>query len=73
MPGAEEGAREGEWMPKVRRIVWSALGWTLTAAAAVLLGAALWIRRTFGPISVDQLLLHLPGAGGEAPTAAEAQ
>ncbi len=38
---------------------------------AVLLGAASWIRRTFGPISVDQMLMHLPGAGGAETTGAE--
>lgn len=38
---------------------------------AVLIGAASWIRRTFGPITVDQLLMHMPGAGGEATTGAE--
>ncbi|MBK0417664.1 sulfatase-like hydrolase/transferase [Leucobacter sp. CSA1] len=44
--------------------VWAVLGWLLVALGAVLFGSALWIRQTFGPISVDQMLMHLPGAGG---------
>ena len=45
--------------------------WLLIFLGAVLLGAASWIRRTFGDISVDQMLLHLPGAGGAETTGAE--
>ncbi|MBL3687823.1 LTA synthase family protein [Leucobacter zeae] len=40
-------------------------GWILVLAGALLFGAALWVRRTFGPVSVDQLLTNLPGGGGE--------
>ena len=40
------------------------------AVGAALLGTALWTRQTFGVISVDQMLLNLPGAGGGEPTAA---
>lgn len=56
---------------RVRRIIWATLGWLLTAIGAVLLGAAVWISQTFGPISVDQMLMHLPGAGGGEVTGAE--
>ncbi|MBO1805564.1 sulfatase-like hydrolase/transferase [Leucobacter ruminantium] len=44
------------------RTVWAILGWTLVAVGAVLAGAALWIRRTFGAISVDQMLTNIAGA-----------
>ncbi|QIM15850.1 sulfatase-like hydrolase/transferase [Leucobacter insecticola] len=39
--------------------------WILVAAGAVLGGAGFWVERTFGKISVDQLLLNLSGGGGE--------
>lgn len=42
------------------------------SVGAILIAAASWIRRTFGPISVDQMLMHLPGAGGAETTGAEA-
>lgn len=42
--------------------------WLLLALGAVLVGAALWIRRTFGPISVDQMLMNMVGAGEGAPS-----
>lgn len=45
--------------------------WLVAGVGAVLMGAAVWIRRTFGDISVNQLLLHLPGAGGAEVTGAE--
>lgn len=38
--------------------------WLLILIGAVLLGAALWVQRTFGAISVDQLLMNLPGGEG---------
>lgn len=43
----------------------------LLVLGTLLLGAAVWVRRTFGKISVEQLLLHLPGAGGAEVTGAE--
>lgn len=54
----------------LRRVVVIA-AWLLAAVGAVLFAGALWVRRTFGKISVDQMLMHLPGAGGEGVTAAE--
>lgn len=58
-----------------RRSILRMLGWALialfVATGAVLLGSALWIRRTFGPISIDQMLMSLPGAGGAEVTGAE--
>ena len=38
--------------------------WLLILIGAVLLGAALWVQRTFGAISVDQMLMNLPGGEG---------
>lgn len=52
---------------RVLRAVWVVLGWTLVAVGAVLAGAALWIRRTFGAISVDQMLMHLNEGGTGTP------
>ncbi|RGE23201.1 LTA synthase family protein [Leucobacter sp. wl10] len=49
------------------RLLWGAaiVGfWALVLVGAVLAGIGLWVRRTFGPISVDQLLSNLPGGGG---------
>lgn len=57
-------------MPVARVAGVSAL-WLVAGVGAVLMGAAVWIRRTFGDISVNQLLLHLPGAGGAEVTGAE--
>lgn len=37
--------------------------WVLVAIGAVAAGASLWVRRTFGPISIDQMLMNLPGGG----------
>lgn len=54
------------------RVFGRVLLWLLVAAGAVLLGASLWIRRTFGPVSIDQMLMSLPGAGGAETTQAEA-
>lgn len=56
-----------------RRGLW-AIGitgfWLFVAVGSILIGAALWVRRTFGVISVDQLLSNIngggEGAGGDA-------
>lgn len=49
------------------------VSWLLIAIGAVLIGASLWIERTFGSISVDQMLMHLPGAGGAESTGSEGE
>ncbi|QIM19329.1 sulfatase-like hydrolase/transferase [Leucobacter coleopterorum] len=56
-----------------RRGLWAAgiVGfWMLVAAGAVFTGAGIWVRRTFGVISIDQLLSNIngggDGAGGDA-------
>ncbi|QZY51153.1 LTA synthase family protein [Leucobacter tenebrionis] len=38
--------------------------WLLVLTGAILIGAALWVLRTFGPLSVDQLLMNIPGGEG---------
>lgn len=39
------------------------LGWALIALGAVFTSASAWVRRTFGQISVDQLVLNVQGGG----------
>lgn len=56
----------------VLRVALISAAGVLLVLGTVLLGTALWVRRTFGKISVEQLLLHLPGAGGAEVTGAEA-
>ncbi|EYT54074.1 sulfatase [Leucobacter sp. UCD-THU] len=54
-------------MKRRPRLLWGAaiVGfWLLLLIGAVLVGAALWVTGTFGPISVDQLLMNLPGGEG---------
>lgn len=49
------------------RLLWGlaiAVFWTLMLIGAVLAGGGVWVRRTFGLISVDQLLMNLPGGEG---------
>lgn len=41
----------------------SALLWSLVYLGAILAGLGLWVRRMFGVVTVDQLLLNLEGAG----------
>lgn len=53
------------------RVLMTVFAWIVAAVGAVLVGAASWIRRTFGPISVDQMLMNLQGAEGVGGTAAE--
>lgn len=54
------------------RWVWAiALFWVLMALGAVLVGISLWVRRTFGVISIDQLISNLPGGGGEGAGGSE--
>ena len=51
-----------------RRRLWAvliSLFWVMVLLGAVALGISLWVRRTFGFISVDQLLTNMPGGGGE--------
>lgn len=62
---AEQGASSERTL---RRGVWAAAiagSWVLVCIGAVTIGAAQWVRRTFGVISVDQLLSNLNGGGGE--------
>lgn len=57
--------------PLWKRILWgtgAGLLWILAVIGAVLVGVALWIRRTFGPISVDQMLMNMAGGGEGAPS-----
>ena len=52
-----------------RALLWigQALSWLLTLIGAVLLASAAWISRTFGQVSIPQLLMNLPQGGeGEA-------
>lgn len=65
--GAVTEARQSRW----RVVVRTTLLVLASLVGAVLLGAALWIKRTFGPISVEQMLMHVPGAGGAETTGAE--
>jgi len=77
--GAEELAapdRSSEVSTRKLKPLWLRMtGWSLIwlafAVGAVLAGAALWIRRTFGSISIDQMLLNLPGVGGMGITDTE--
>lgn len=64
------GPNERRALPVLRVALVSVVG-VLLVLGTVLLGTALWVRRTFGKISVEQLLLHLPGAGGAEVTGAE--
>ena len=62
----ETGVAEGDARPRkksglVARIVF----WTLVLIGALLLGISLWVRRSFGFISVDQLISNMNGGGGE--------
>lgn len=65
--GAVTDRQPARW----RRITATVILATISGIGAILIGAALWIRRTFGPISIDQMLMHLPGAGGAETTGAE--
>lgn len=60
-------ARKPSVMRRVGRGVWVFLGWLLVYIGAVFAGGAFWIRRTFGPISVDQMLMNLDEGGAGAP------
>ncbi len=42
--------------------------WILLLLGAILIGAAVWVRTTFGPVLIDQILLNLPGAAGAEET-----
>ena len=42
-----------------------ALFWTFVLLGALMLGVSMWVRRSFGFISIDQLLSNLRGGGGE--------
>lgn len=64
------GSNERRTLPVLRVALVSVVG-VLLVLGTVLLGTALWVRRTFGKISVEQLLLHIPGAGGAEVTGAE--
>lgn len=47
-------------------MVWGAVmtaAWALAAAGAVMAAAGAWVRRTFGAVSLDQLMMNLPGGG----------
>lgn len=61
-------AARGRW---VFGILLTSLSWLLIAIGAVLVGAAIWVRQTFGDVSIDQMLMNLPGAGGAETTNAE--
>lgn len=71
---AKETAAERLSTPRQhrRQVAFLAFGWLGLAIGAVFFAAAVWVRRTFGSINVDQLLMHLPGAGGAEPTGVEA-
>lgn len=58
---AETSRRRGPL--RALRIFGTAILWLLVIGGAILIGSAAWIRQTFGPISVDQMLMHLPGRG----------
>ena len=42
-----------------------AVFWAFVLVGALLLGISLWVRRSFGFISIDQLISNLRGGGGE--------
>lgn len=54
-----------------RRRTLALLGWLLVGVGAVAVGVSLWVRRTFGVITIDQLLSNLPGGGGEGAGGSE--
>ncbi|GAB2552497.1 sulfatase-like hydrolase/transferase [Leucobacter ruminantium] len=55
------------WVRKVGRVA----TYALLLVGAILAAASLWVRRTFGMISVDQMLTNLPAGGGDGATGAE--
>lgn len=66
-PGAADGTTAPVITGRRGRWAWGAgiAGfWVLMLVGAVLAGGGLWVRRTFGLISVDQLLMNLPGGEG---------
>ncbi|PRI10192.1 LTA synthase family protein [Leucobacter massiliensis] len=67
--GTDTGTSSGTGTGPARsRLLWGGaivLFWVLVLAGAVLASVGAWVRRTFGVISMDQLLSNLAGAGGE--------
>lgn len=52
---------------RIRSVVRACLVRGAAGLGALLVGSALWIRRTFGTVSVDQMLMNLGGGGADAP------
>ncbi|WP_053384175.1 sulfatase-like hydrolase/transferase [Leucobacter celer] len=55
-----ETRNRGRWFWGAAIVVF----WLLVLLGAVFAAGGLWVRRTFGVISVDQLLMNLPGGEG---------
>ncbi len=71
-PKAEASPDSGASPARHRGWRWAAVAaWLLVAVGAVAIGVSLWVRRTFGAITIDQLLSNLPGGGGEGAGGSE--
>lgn len=70
-PRKAVGARKSSGWLIAFRVFYRFLAWVLIALGAVFFATATWILRTFGPVSVPQLIMNLPqpgegeGAGGD--------
>lgn len=54
--------------PQRARVLWGiaiSMGWVLVAAGAVMAAAGIWVRRNFGVVSLDQLMMNLPAGGAQ--------
>ena len=65
--GAEAVDSDRSAWRRVLRTIGVIFLWLLFVLGAMLLGAAFWIRQTFGPISVDQMLMNMAGGGEGVP------
>lgn len=70
VPVDSEPQSRGRTRQTLKAIGWG-LFWVVLSLGAVLFGVSQWIKTTFGAVTIDQLLLHLPGAGGAEATAVE--
>ncbi|XPP27413.1 MAG: sulfatase-like hydrolase/transferase [Leucobacter sp.] len=66
--GPSKGSLLHSFMAGTMLTLYHLLIWLLVLLGAVLIGAAIWVRQTFGTVIVDQILLNLPGAAGAEGT-----